>query len=395
MGGCRTAPRLGGAALGLIVATIGEAAWIGVLGGDVAGGPRGLAIGLALALILEAASIFGRWSTGGRPWLGRVIIVGLLLVPGMMPRLERLSLAASAAAADQAPSRHRPDLMLLSGLPLAWNEGGVAASLAGGGDAGAVFGMLARGFSVRPIATTDISTADHATLDQGKLLLVAQPSIDAAGLVAIDDWVRRGGKALVLADPDLRWPSQLPPDDPRRPPGVEPLIPLLAHWGLEIDPDPQAGATVRHIRRDGVTYRVRPGAPGRWRNGGNACALSMGDMVADCAIGQGRALLVADADLLLDALWVGMGSYGTDRYRRTADNGPLLIALLDGLRGVRHAEPADSVAWIDGRAPVGMAATILLAPGVAVILFGGILWRRRHRATIGLENPTNLSTGSP
>lgn len=360
------------AVLGLAAATIGEGGWIAWLGGDIRIAPIVLAAGLALAAIFELVLWFQRWSTGGRRWLAAAIMAGLLLLPGAVAGFERLSLAAG-----DPPSRSdRPDLPLLSGLPITWSEGGVAQSLAGEGHAAAMASLLSRYFSVRPIAT-----ADEAGLDRSKLLLVIQPHIDAAGLVALDGRVRAGGAVLILADPDLRWPTRFSPDDPRHPPGAAILGPLLAHWGLSLDADPVAGAAVRQVRWNGALFRVRPGAPGRWRSTGGHCVLSANSLVADCVIGRGRAVLIADADLLLDDLWVGMGSHGTDRYRRTADNGPLLVTLLDGLGRAHRPKTTDSVAWIGPESSMGMGTTILLLPGVALILVAGIYGRRLRKTS--------------
>src|SRR3546814_6831952 len=60
----------------------------------------------------------------------------------------------------------------------------------------------------------------------------------------------------------------------------------------------------------------------------------MNGLMADCAIGKGRALVLADADLLRDASWFGPGAQGESRGARIADNGHLVSAaaqmLLDG-----------------------------------------------------------------
>lgn len=359
--------RVGAVLLALGAATGAEALWVGLLGGPAGEGWRGLAAGLALALAFLILSRIARWAGGrGWRWLGAALCLGLLLAG--VARFERLALPL----APKATRAERPDLLLLSGLPLVWNEGGVAASLAGKNHPLAAMDLLASAFTLRPI-----TAAGPAELAAARTLLVVQPAIDAAGRVALDDWVRSGGRALILADPDLRWPTSLPAGDPRRPPDVTPLSPLLTHWGLALDADPAAGATARMIERDGVRWRIRPGAPGRWRRTGGNCKIASAGLVADCAVGRGRAVLVADADLLLDDLWVGMGSDGTGPRHRSADNGRLLVALLDGLRGAPGPESANLAAWIESGSPVGSAATALLLPPFLLILVGG-WWARRN-----------------
>ena len=92
-----------------------------------------------------------------------------------------------------------------------------------------------------------ISVTDPAELAKGRLLLMAQPLAQPAeDLVALDRWVRRGGRVLLLADPMLEWPSKRPLGDPLRPPPMFMDTGLLAHWGLRLDaPDERGRAEAR------------------------------------------------------------------------------------------------------------------------------------------------------
>ena len=89
-----------------------------------------------------------------------------------------------------------------------------------------------------------------------------------------------------------------------------------------------------------------------------------------CSIGQGRVLLVADADLMADRLWATP--------TRIADNGPLLGAWLDGLAGISRDRHADSIRWIDPAAPRGLALIPAFLPGLLALGIGAILHRRRR-----------------
>ena len=66
-----------------------------------------------------------------------------------------------------------------------------------------------------------------------------------------------------------------------------------------------------------------------------------------CRIGNGTVLLVADADLMADRLWVAPGEGGDGPAKRRADNGPLLGAWLDGLAGISRDRREELVRWID------------------------------------------------
>jgi hypothetical protein len=116
----------------------------------------------------------------------------------------------------------------------------------------------------------------------------AQPPED---LVALDDWVRGGGRVLLLADPMLEWPSSRPLGDPLRAPPTFVDTGLLQHWGLRLDaPDVQGEQKLKV-----AGYPVLTVSPGTLAG---RCSIGDGGLVADCRIGKGRAIVVADADFL-------------------------------------------------------------------------------------------------
>ena len=117
---------------------------------------------------------------------------------------------------------------------------------------------------------------------------LAQPAED---LVALDRWVRSGGRVLLLADPMLEWPNPRPLGDPLRPPPMFMDTGLLAHWGLRLDAPDERGAKAEKLGG----YDVLTVSPGSLFGG---CAISADRLVAHCRIGKGAATIVADADLL-------------------------------------------------------------------------------------------------
>jgi hypothetical protein len=132
-------------------------------------------------------------------------------------------------------------------------------------------------------------------LRPGGLLLAVQPqALTAERLVALDRWVREGGRMLLLADPRLTWEGTGPLGDKFRPPFTYPDTGLLGHWGLALS----AGESGPALRRLGGG-EVLTGSPGLLSAGsGRACRLSGDDLVARCALGRGQAVVVADADLV-------------------------------------------------------------------------------------------------
>src|SRR6476646_2804364 len=105
--------------------------------------------------------------------------------------------------------RREPTSLLLTSLPLVFSEN---FSLQDGGSP--ALEALETRYRVIPISVTD-----GAELAKGRLLLMAQPRAQTAeNLVVLDQWVRLGGRVLILADPMLEWPSGLPLGDALRPP---------------------------------------------------------------------------------------------------------------------------------------------------------------------------------
>lgn len=176
----------------------------------------------------------------------------------------------------------RPTLLLLTSLPLVFGE---QFSLQGGGSP--ALAALGTRYRVVPISVTS-----RADLARGRLLLMAHPAAQPAeDLVALDDWVKGGGRLLLLADPMLEWPSSRLLGDPLRPSPMFVDTGLLAHWGLRLDAPDERGPAFRELGG----YDVEAVSPGRLVGG---CEIAADAAVARCRIGKGRAIVVADADFL-------------------------------------------------------------------------------------------------
>jgi hypothetical protein len=219
--------------------------------------------------------------------------------PGALVVLAAVLIVAVAAVALTTrrdaftPSAARPRLLLLTGLPLVFGE---QFSLKDSGSP-ALKALQAR-YNVVPI-----SVADERELAKGRLLLMAQPQAQPAeDLVALDRWVRKGGRVLLLADPLLEWPSERLLGDPLRPPPMFGDTGLLAHWGLRLDAPDARGAQLSQVGgRQVLTL-----SPGTLAGG---CAINSDGILARCRIGKGAATIVADADFL-DATRLGPQASG-------------------------------------------------------------------------------------
>ena len=189
------------------------------------------------------------------------------------------AVALTVADREERPAAReasqRPTLALLTSLPLVFGEG---FGLEGGGSP--ALSRLEQRYNVVPIPV-----ADAANLKGQRFLLMAHPRAQPAeALVELDDWVRNGGRVLLLADPMLSWESKRPVGDPLRPPPAFADTGLLAHWGVQLSADRPADLP------------VETDSPGTMAS--SRCELTNGGFIARCVIGKGRATIIADADYL-------------------------------------------------------------------------------------------------
>ena len=216
--------------------------------------------------------------TGAR-WRA-LLLIGVLII-GVAAVAMTMRERSDAPAAERGGAE-RPALLLLTSLPLVFGED--FALDAGGSPA---LTALEKDFRVIPISVTS-----KTDLAKGRLLLLAHPLAQTSeNLVALDRWVREGGKVLLLADPLLEWPSERPLGDPFRPPPMFADTGLLGHWGLRLDAPDERGPQMRKLGGKDV-MTASPGL----LNG--SCEISPDRLVARCRIGKGAATIVADADLL-------------------------------------------------------------------------------------------------
>lgn len=260
----------------------------------------------------------------------------------------------------------RPSLAVLSALPLFWEEGGMARVEA------PIITVLRARFAVRAVD----SVADVRAEDR---LLLAQPrDLGPAGLVAMDDWVRAGGHVLMLADPRLVWPSHLPLGDRRRAPGGTVLGPLLGHWGVEMEAADEG--EVRRFLSDGRLVTTL--AAGRLRAPG--CRVTEAGLVARCAVGRGEAVVVADADLLDDRLWLGDAARPLEVRGWVADT-PDVIA---GWVGAPVPAPVPVARrWLRDGAALREALRWALVVGIGWAAMGMVMGRARKGAFGAIFGP--------
>ncbi len=214
-----------------------------------------------------------------------------------------LALLASGVAvwffALRGPEARGQPLGLFTTLPLYWGEAAdLSAMLEPDAEHHWARALVEEHRDLQPL---DVLTPE-ALAPLGDLLIAQPRALAPAENVALDDWVRGGGHVLLFADPLLTAHSGFALGDRRRPMDVALLSPILNRWGLSLDLDETQPEGEREARLLGGPvpvdqagrFALVPTAP----DAPASCRLLEGGLAADCAIGRGHALIVADAALL-------------------------------------------------------------------------------------------------
>ncbi len=308
-------------------------------------------------------------------WTGMALLGGLSMfalfaglrmpaVTGLLCLLPVLAIAVLHQGIGERPTaasaRPKPPLAVLTALPL---FGYSAESLGKGAPATE---YLRRAFSVLPVD----SLAAKA-LPPDDRLLIAQPRLlSPADLVELDRWIRHGGKAVILADPLLVWPMDLPAGDRRRPPVTSLLDPLLAHWGLTLLPAKSA-AVERRFLSGGALLPVA--GVSAFRSSGD-CLVAERGLAALCHIGQGSVRLIADADMLDDRLWLADPELSFSNHALSGDTMALLHAWLIDPASSRQIPPGRP--WVRSDSAMIRAMRWALLAGIGWVMLGaGLVWR--------------------
>lgn len=201
--------------------------------------------------------------------------------------LTALALGSCSAGSEVPNGAAKPELALLSSLPIAFGE-----SFGLEQERSPLLEDLEGQFSVSPVDGPEQLRPD------GLLLAVQPQALTAERLVALDEWVRGGGRLVLLADPSLGFESSRPLGDRFRPPLRYPDTGLLAHWGLRLDDavDNRMEAVDTDLGR-GIRLQAR--GLGSFTRAGGDCTLSPTRAAARCRIGKGYATVVADADFAM------------------------------------------------------------------------------------------------
>lgn len=202
-----------------------------------------------------------------------------------------LAACSTGKVSEEAAPKH--PVGLFSTLPIYWGEGDMAEILDGSNSRDWVRDIIEQRFDIEPLDTVEPDAIDG--LDR---IIMAQPRpLAPSENVALDNWVRAGGRLLIFADPLLTRHSDFALGDRRRPQDVVLLSPILTRWGLELRFDDAQPSEERLISASGNQYPVN--LAGQFvATGDGKCTISEAGLFAWCSVGNGRVTLMADAVIL-------------------------------------------------------------------------------------------------
>lgn len=187
-----------------------------------------------------AAGITGNDTPSGEAFyfglVGTGPIGGREVIPVITPDRENFLEYDLAKLVVSLTAEKKPVLGVISALPLDVGFGGPMAAMRGQSHPFAVYSQLAELYDVRMMSPDFVEIGAHIDM----LLIAQPPKLKPQQLYAIDQFMLAGGKAVVLIDPNAEVAAQGPPQG--GPPQMSSdLDPLLAAWGVKIDPQQVIG----------------------------------------------------------------------------------------------------------------------------------------------------------
>jgi hypothetical protein len=245
-----------------------------------------------------------------------------------MPRLRNSALAALlamlAACNGDAPAQPAPQdsaaaappqrLGLMTSLPLYWPLGaGVDAIASGGADLPWQRVALEQAYTLVPLDTLSPIPAlspDAPDLDPlaglTRLAVIQPRGLSPADNVALDKWVREGGRLLLVLDPVLTGEYDLPLGDPRRPVDSALIPPVVARWGMAVRyDDTQSSKPVDNALLGTYLPLILWGEVEVTDPAAANCTEEAYGAAARCRLGRGEVFLIADATIFENPNFAG------------------------------------------------------------------------------------------
>ncbi|MBU2586830.1 MAG: GldG family protein [Alphaproteobacteria bacterium] len=229
--------------------------------------------------------------------------------PGHVLAAVLLALAGcNQAPTDETGAEKSPQqtVGLMTSLPLYWPEGAELHELAAGNTAPPWQRQAIEGrYAIVPLDTLSPIPAlppDAAEVDPlaglARLAVIQPRGLSPADNVALDAWVRRGGRLLLVLDPALTGDYDAPLGDPRRPVDGALIPPVVARWGLAISFDEGHELAVTTTTLAGAQLPLAlAGRIAITDPRAADCTRLAAGAAASCRVGKGQVMVIADAAL--------------------------------------------------------------------------------------------------
>lgn len=131
-----------------------------------------------------------------------------------------------------------------------------------------------------------------------RLAIIQPRGLSPQDNVALDQWVREGGRLLMVLDPLLSGHYETPIFDPRHPTSSALIPPVVQRWGLAVSFDDTQPLELRVVEaRHGPLPVVMAGEISIADPGAAQCSLDAENIIAHCDVEEGSVMLIADAAL--------------------------------------------------------------------------------------------------
>jgi len=211
--------------------------------------------------------------------------------------------ATEVSTALDLPRGNEP-LALMSSLPLYWPlDADMMAIASGTAPQPWSRSLIEQRFALAPLDTLSpiapLSGKGEETdplADVERLAIIQPRGLSPADNVALDDWVRAGGEALLVLDPALTGHYDVALTDPRHPTIGALIPPVVARWGLEVTFDPDQSEELSFVDLDGTQLPVHIGGELQQAAGAPThCTILKPAILARCTVGKGTVTIAVDA----------------------------------------------------------------------------------------------------
>jgi hypothetical protein len=247
---------------------------------------------IGIATIIQLKVVRWRWQ-----------LLRVTLAAGVMCTLSFLAMQQVLPSLyARSPAATKPDAILLTSLPIVWGGGSMTDVIDGRAAPDPAFKALEARLNVT------VRDAVPENMPAKTVLFLAHPyALSPRDLVTIDAHVRRGGRALILADAMSTWEPPFAIGDPRNPPVTSLLTPLLDHWGVNLVVREGLGGGTERVRDGDVMLELT--SAGDFKAHPPKCDPFAKGAGLRCRIGAGHVTLLSDADMLAATHWQGRGGY--------------------------------------------------------------------------------------